>query len=104
MRIACVLRIAMTSAVARCHPASDASAPQASNLRLFAGYSPTVVEGVDLSACGDPEVAAAIEVIPGLLLWLPPSVYAQLAPPNEAGVSMGHVHLNVANLEVHQKL
>ena len=29
---------------------------------------------------------------------------AQLAPPNEAGVTMGHVHMNVADVEVHKKL
>jgi catechol 2,3-dioxygenase-like lactoylglutathione lyase family enzyme len=40
----------------------------------------------------------------GLALSLPSSAYAQLAAPNEAGVSMGHVHLNVADVEVHEKL
>ena len=29
---------------------------------------------------------------------------AQLAPPNEAGVTYGHVHLNVRDIEVHKKL
>jgi catechol 2,3-dioxygenase-like lactoylglutathione lyase family enzyme len=29
---------------------------------------------------------------------------AQLAPPNAAGVSYGHVHLNVADVELHKKL
>ena len=29
---------------------------------------------------------------------------AQLAPPNDAGVTMGHVHLNVSNVEAHKKL
>lgn len=29
---------------------------------------------------------------------------AQLAPPNEAGVTFGHVHLNVADIEVHKRL
>lgn len=28
---------------------------------------------------------------------------AQLAPPNEAGVTMGHVHLNVRDMEVQKK-
>ncbi len=36
------------------------------------------------------------------LLTLP--AQAQLAPPNEAGVTFGHVHLNVADLELHKKL
>ena len=31
-------------------------------------------------------------------------VTAQLAPPNEAGVTMGHVHLNVRDVEAHKKL
>ena len=30
--------------------------------------------------------------------------YAQLAPPNAAGVTYGHVHLNVKDIEVHKKL
>ena len=29
---------------------------------------------------------------------------AQLAPPNQAGVTYGHVHLNVEDIEVHKKL
>jgi len=37
-----------------------------------------------------------------VLLAAPAS--AQLAPPNDAGVTMGHVHLNVADVEVHKKL
>jgi catechol 2,3-dioxygenase-like lactoylglutathione lyase family enzyme len=32
------------------------------------------------------------------------SAHAQLAPPNDAGVSMGHVHLNVANIGVQENL
>lgn len=32
-----------------------------------------------------------------------PLAHAQLAPPNEAGVSMGHVHLNVTNIDVQKK-
>ena len=31
-------------------------------------------------------------------------VQAQLAPPNEAGITYGHVHLNVRDIEVHKKL
>lgn len=31
------------------------------------------------------------------------AVEAQLLPPNEAGVTMGHVHLNVSDVEVHKK-
>ena len=30
--------------------------------------------------------------------------YAQLAPPNENGITYGHVHLNVADIEVHKTL
>src|SRR4051812_50230055 len=29
---------------------------------------------------------------------------AQLAPPNDAGITYGHVHLNVRDIEVHKKL
>src|SRR4029450_7731948 len=29
---------------------------------------------------------------------------AQLAPPNPAGITYGHVHLNVKDIEVHKKL
>ena len=29
---------------------------------------------------------------------------AQLAPPNAAGITYGHVHLNVKDIEVHKKL
>jgi catechol 2,3-dioxygenase-like lactoylglutathione lyase family enzyme len=43
-------------------------------------------------------------VIAGLSLSLPSSAYAQLASPNDAGVSMGHVHLNVKDVEVQKKL
>jgi catechol 2,3-dioxygenase-like lactoylglutathione lyase family enzyme len=37
-----------------------------------------------------------------LLLAMP--THAQLAPPNGAGVTYGHVHLNVRDIEVHKKL
>ena len=30
--------------------------------------------------------------------------YAQLAPPNAAGITYGHVHLNVRDIELHKKL
>ena len=30
--------------------------------------------------------------------------HAQLAPPNAAGITYGHVHLNVKDVEVHKKL
>lgn len=42
--------------------------------------------------------------IVGLLLPLASPAYAQLQPPNGAGISMGHVHLNVANVDVQKKL
>ena len=37
-----------------------------------------------------------------LLFALP--AHAQLAPPNSAGVTFGHVHLNVTDIEIHTKL
>jgi catechol 2,3-dioxygenase-like lactoylglutathione lyase family enzyme len=43
-------------------------------------------------------------VIASLSLSLPPSAYAQLAPPNDAGVSMGHVHLYVKDVDLQKKL
>jgi catechol 2,3-dioxygenase-like lactoylglutathione lyase family enzyme len=43
-------------------------------------------------------------LIASLSLSLPSAAYAQLAPPNAAGVSMGHVHLNVKDAEVQKKL
>ena len=36
-----------------------------------------------------------------LMLLVP--AYSQLAPPNDAGVSMGHVHLNVTDIDVQKK-
>jgi len=39
-----------------------------------------------------------------LITWLVAPVHAQLSPPNSAGVTFGHVHLNVASIEVHKKL
>src|ERR1700694_3409971 len=30
--------------------------------------------------------------------------HAQLAPPNAAGITYGHVHLNVRDIELHKKL
>lgn len=39
------------------------------------------------------------------ILLAPPSpAQAQLAPPNSAGITFAHVHLNVADIEVHKKL
>lgn len=39
-----------------------------------------------------------------LVLSLAWSVRAQLAPPNAAGISYGHVHLNVKDIELHKKI
>ena len=39
-----------------------------------------------------------------MALLLASPANAQLAPPNVAGVSFGHVHLNVADMEFHQRL
>jgi catechol 2,3-dioxygenase-like lactoylglutathione lyase family enzyme len=38
-----------------------------------------------------------------VFLLVAPS-HAQLAPPNNAGITYGHVHLNVKDIEVHKKL
>jgi hypothetical protein len=39
-----------------------------------------------------------------LALSIAMPAYAQLAPPNAAGITYGHVHLNVRDIEVHKKL
>ena len=39
-----------------------------------------------------------------LVLLLASPASAQLAPPNELGVTFAHVHLNVADIEVHKRL
>ena len=39
-----------------------------------------------------------------LTLAIAAPAHAQLAPPNEAGITYGHVHLNVRDVEVHKKL
>jgi len=39
-----------------------------------------------------------------LALSLASPTYAQLAPPNAAGITFGHVHLSVKDIEVHKKL
>jgi len=38
------------------------------------------------------------------LLSLVPPAHAQLAVPNEAGLTYGHVHLNVSDVELHKQL
>ncbi len=40
---------------------------------------------------------------PFLLLFAATSLFAQLPPPNEAGVAMGHLHLNVRDVEEQKK-
>ena len=40
----------------------------------------------------------------GALLSLVSPVYAQLAVPNEAGLTYGYVHLNVSDVELHKRL
>jgi catechol 2,3-dioxygenase-like lactoylglutathione lyase family enzyme len=42
-------------------------------------------------------------IVVAALLLVSPS-YAQLAVPNDAGLTYGHVHLNVSDPELHQKL
>jgi catechol 2,3-dioxygenase-like lactoylglutathione lyase family enzyme len=44
-----------------------------------------------------------LAIVALLLSFARPAV-AQLAPPNSAGVTYGHVHLNVRDIEVHKKL
>lgn len=39
-----------------------------------------------------------------LALSIVTPAHAQLAPPNAAGITFGHVHLNVRDIEVHKKL
>jgi len=39
-----------------------------------------------------------------LALAIATPAHAQLAPPNAAGITFGHVHLNVKDIEVHKKL
>jgi catechol 2,3-dioxygenase-like lactoylglutathione lyase family enzyme len=41
--------------------------------------------------------------IAATLLFVTP-VYGQLSPPNSAGITYGHTHLNVADLSAHKKL
>jgi predicted enzyme related to lactoylglutathione lyase len=43
-------------------------------------------------------------LITALLFWLAAPVHAQLSPPNAAGVTYGHMHLTVTEIEVHKKL
>ncbi len=42
--------------------------------------------------------------ITAVVCFLASPAYAQLAPPNENGITYGHVHLNVTDIEVHKKL
>jgi extradiol dioxygenase family protein len=46
----------------------------------------------------------SIGLIAALALLVAPPADAQLAPPNAAGVTFGHVHLSVPDPEVHRKL
>lgn len=39
-----------------------------------------------------------------LLLLLPITAHAQLAVPNEKGLTYGHVHLNVSDIELHKQI
>ena len=45
-----------------------------------------------------------LSLITALLVLLAVPAFAQLATPNAAGLTYGHVHLNVADIEVHKKL
>ena len=44
-----------------------------------------------------PGIALTLLLVAGQRLW------GQLAPPNEAGVTMGHIHLFVSNMEIQQR-
>ena len=39
-----------------------------------------------------------------LFCLLTPTVFAQLASPNDNGVTFGHVHLNVSDIEEHKRI
>jgi hypothetical protein len=48
-------------------------------------------------------VKKLMSILSLLVLWSPTSSWAQLLPPNGAGVTMGHVHLNVRDVEANKK-
>jgi catechol 2,3-dioxygenase-like lactoylglutathione lyase family enzyme len=50
------------------------------------------------------DVHMRLLLISALALLVAQPARAQLAPPNAAGVTFGHVHLNVRDVEVHKKL
>jgi catechol 2,3-dioxygenase-like lactoylglutathione lyase family enzyme len=50
------------------------------------------------------EIAMKFLAIAVALLAMASPALAQLAPPNAAGITYGHVHLNVRDIEVHKKL
>ena len=53
--------------------------------------------------CGS--IASALGSVASVaVLAIATPAYAQLAPPNAAGVTFGHVHLNVKDINVHRKL
>jgi hypothetical protein len=44
-------------------------------------------------------------LVSAVLTWLLASpAFAQLAPFNAAGITYGHVHLNVSDIELHKKI
>ncbi len=47
-------------------------------------------------------LAALGAALAGWVLVHPPALAGQLAPPNAAGMTYGHVHLNVASIDEHQ--
>src|SRR5688572_25319936 len=53
--------------------------------------------GVEVSVC------RVLLVTIVLSLLMPISVLAQLAPPNKAGVSMGHLHYQVRDVEANKR-
>src|SRR5216684_4074313 len=50
------------------------------------------------------EVHMRLLLISALAIMVAQPAGAQLAPPNAAGVTFGHVHLNVRDVEVQKKL
>ena len=45
-----------------------------------------------------------LTLVGGLALFSSTSIRAQLAPPNDIGVALGHIHLVVKNVEAQKEL
>src|SRR5690349_4639587 len=53
-----------------------------------------------LAAIGITRLAAVVSLV---VLWPADAAHAQLAAPNAAGVSMGHLHYHVSDVEANKK-